>query len=162
MPIDASQEKVKARIDNNEKFEVIRDTLISRVVICQARTVCTQAEMKAKMDVLQEKMEAAIHSIWSKLEETMKRGVEDILLCVWQKMRSLCKELNEKIDETQMDLQVVESPSIMRAKSFQETLADTGNDIHKELGLMFQVEAQKVKAEIRINQERMEAKIEAT
>jgi hypothetical protein len=49
-----------------------------------------------------------------------------------------------------------------RRKSLQETLSDTRNDLHEELGLMLQVEAQTTKAEIRVNQESLEAKIEAT
>jgi hypothetical protein len=47
-------------------------------------------------------------------------------------------------------------------KSLQETLAYMRNDLLKELGLMLQVEAQTTKAEIRINQERVAAKIEVT
>jgi hypothetical protein len=59
---------------NNEKFEVIQGTLISWMVIHQARTESIQEEMKAKMDIHQEKMEAAIHSIQSELEETSNIG----------------------------------------------------------------------------------------
>jgi uncharacterized membrane protein len=36
------------------------------------------------------------------------------------------------------------------------------SDLHEGLNLMFQVEAQTIKTEIRISQNRMEAKIEAT
>jgi hypothetical protein len=68
--------------------------------IQQARTESTQEEMKARMDIHQEKMEAAIHSIWSELEETIKHRVEDVLSCVDQKTPGLRKELTEKIDET--------------------------------------------------------------
>jgi hypothetical protein len=56
--------------------------------------------MKAKTDIHHEKMEAAIHSIWSKVEETIKYQVEDVLSCVVQKMQGLCKEQTEKINET--------------------------------------------------------------
>jgi hypothetical protein len=88
------------------------------------QTVDTQEEMKAKMDIYQEKMEAAIHFIWTKLEETIDTS------CVDQKTEGLHKELDEKIDETQMSLQAVKT-------SLQETLADMRND----LGIMLQVEA---------------------
>ena len=37
-----------------------------------------QAEMKTKMDMHQQKMETAIHSIRSELEETIKHRVEDV------------------------------------------------------------------------------------
>jgi hypothetical protein len=47
--------------------------------IHQARTVSTQVEIKAKVDIHQEKMEAAIHSIPFELEETIKHRVKDVL-----------------------------------------------------------------------------------
>jgi hypothetical protein len=37
--------------------------------------------MKVKMDIHQETIEAAIHSIQSELEEMIKHHVEDVLLC---------------------------------------------------------------------------------
>jgi hypothetical protein len=64
-----NQEKMEARID--EKFEVLRGTLISL------------------MDIHQEKMEATIQSIWSELEEVIKHRVEDVLSCVDQRTQSL-------------------------------------------------------------------------
>jgi hypothetical protein len=47
--------------------------------IHQARTMTAHVEMKAMMNVFQGRIEAAIHSIRSKLEESMKQRVEDIL-----------------------------------------------------------------------------------
>jgi hypothetical protein len=53
--------------------------------IHQARTEPTEEEMKAKMNIKQEKMEVAIHSIRSELEKTInKHRVKDILSCVDQ------------------------------------------------------------------------------
>jgi hypothetical protein len=49
-----------------------------------------------------------------------------------------------------------------RMKSLQETLVDTRDSLHEKLGLTLQVKAQTMKADIRINQVRMEDKIEAT
>jgi hypothetical protein len=40
---------------------------------------------------------------------------------------------------------------------FHEATVNTRNNLHEELGLMFQVEVQTTKAEIRVNQERMES-----
>jgi hypothetical protein len=60
--------------------------------------------MEAKTDIPQEKMEVAIHSIRSELEETIKYRVEDVLACVDQKTQGLHKELTEKINETHVDL----------------------------------------------------------
>jgi hypothetical protein len=148
---------------NNEKFDVLRCTsiLLSGMDIHQARTESTQEEMSDKMDIHPEKTVTAIKSIRSELEETIKHRVEDVLSCVDQKAQGLRKGLTKKTDETQVDLQAVKTTLETRMKNLQETLVDTRNDIHEELGLMLQVEAQRMKAEIRINQERAEAKAEA-
>jgi hypothetical protein len=58
-----------------------------------------QKEMKANMDIHQEKMETAMHSIRSELEETIKYRVEDVLSCVDQKTQCLRKKPTEKITE---------------------------------------------------------------
>jgi hypothetical protein len=52
--------------------------------------------MKAGMDIHQEKMEAAIHFILFKLEETITHQVEYVLSCVDQKVQGLHKELTEQ------------------------------------------------------------------
>jgi hypothetical protein len=58
--IAAIHEKVEARLDvNNEKFDVLRGTLVSQMDIHQARILSNQEEMKAKMD------KATIHLIRS-------------------------------------------------------------------------------------------------
>jgi hypothetical protein len=50
--MDANQERTEAKIEaNNEKFEVLRGTLVSWMDIDQARTVSIQEDMKAKMDI---------------------------------------------------------------------------------------------------------------
>jgi hypothetical protein len=55
---------MEARISaNNEKFEFLRGTLISQMDIHKTETLSTQEEMKAKMEILQEKMVAIIHFI---------------------------------------------------------------------------------------------------
>jgi hypothetical protein len=51
-------------------------------------------------------MEAAIYSSRSEVEETIKHW-EDFPSCVDRKMHGLCKELTEKIGETQGDLQAI-------------------------------------------------------
>jgi hypothetical protein len=50
-----------------------------------------------------------IHSIQSELEETLKHQVEDVLSCVDLKTLGLHKELTEKTDKTQVDLQAVKT-----------------------------------------------------
>jgi hypothetical protein len=54
-----NQERMEAKTDvNNEKFEVPRGTLISRMDIHKARTEANQRELTAKMDACIEGMEA--------------------------------------------------------------------------------------------------------
>jgi hypothetical protein len=60
--------------------------------------------MESKMDIHQEKMEAAIHSIRSESEKTIKHRVEDVLSSVEQKTQGLSKKRTENIDETQAEL----------------------------------------------------------
>jgi 2-hydroxy-3-keto-5-methylthiopentenyl-1-phosphate phosphatase len=80
-------------------------------------------------------MQATIHFIRSKLEENIKQQLEDAVSCVNQKTQGLHKELTEKIDETQVDLQAIRSSVDMRTKSLLETITDTQEHIHKELGV---------------------------
>jgi hypothetical protein len=68
--------------------------LISWMDIHQARTESTQEEMKAKMGILQEKMEATVNSIWSNLKETIEHWVEDVLTNVNQKNQRPSKGRN--------------------------------------------------------------------
>jgi hypothetical protein len=85
--------------------------------------------------------------------------VEDVLSCVEQKTQVFRKELTEKIDKTKVDLQTVKASLDTRIKSLHENLGDTWEDFHEELGLMFQVEAQTTKSEIRINQKRWKSRL---
>jgi hypothetical protein len=87
-------------------------------------------EMKATVWVSQENMEAAISSIQSKIGETIKNPVEDILSSVDQWTQGLCQEHNKKIEETQLDLQA------------------EMKDLHKELDLRIlqtQIDIQAIK-----------------
>jgi hypothetical protein len=56
--MDAFQEEMRP---NNEKFEVLRGTLVSRMDIHQARTEDIQ-EVIAKMDAHQERMEGNMNA----------------------------------------------------------------------------------------------------
>jgi hypothetical protein len=72
-----------------------------------------------------------------------------------QEMQELHKQLAEEVDEIWMDLQAVKTSFDTQNSSLQETLADTRNNLHEDLGLMLQVQAETMKADIRINQERL-------
>jgi hypothetical protein len=74
--------------------------------------------------------EAAINPVQCELEETIKHRMEGVLACVDQRTQDLRKE----------------QPLDARTKSLQETLADRRKDLHEELGIMFQVDAQPTKA----------------
>jgi hypothetical protein len=83
--------------------------------------------------------------------------VEDIPACVDQGTLGLREELNENIDATQADIQLVMKSIDTWTRSLKDDIADTKNDcheaignmrkeLHEELGLMFQVEARTTKA----------------
>jgi UTP-glucose-1-phosphate uridylyltransferase len=94
----------------------------------------------------QEERDAVINLIQAELEESMKHGVEDIVVCVDQRTQGLCKDHNKRNNETLVDLKAVKTPLDKKMKSLQETLADMRNNLHKELDLMFQVKAKTTKA----------------
>jgi hypothetical protein len=77
------------------------------------------------MKAHQEKTEAAIHSIQSELEETIKHLVEDVLASFYQRTQGLRKELNEKIDETQLDLQLVMTSIDTCTGNLKDDITDT-------------------------------------
>jgi DNA anti-recombination protein RmuC len=110
------------------------------------------------MDIHLEKMEAAIHSIGADLEETIKHRVADILSYVAQKTQGLCKELTEMIDEAQVDLQAIRTSVDMPKKSLLETIRDTREHLHEELGLMIQSETQMTKTLTDIMRRGLEAR----
>jgi hypothetical protein len=86
-----------------------------------AKMEANQETMDAKIDADQEKLGAAVYSIRSELEETVKHWVEDFLLCVDQK--------------THLDLEAVKGDITDTNKAIQ----DTRNSLHIELDIMFQV-----------------------
>jgi hypothetical protein len=92
-----------------------------RIDVHQEKAEACHREMKVR----QEMTEAAMHSIWTDLEETIKCRVEDVLTCDDQRTQDLCKENNEKIIGTQMDLQAIKGSHDTPTNSFQETTADT-------------------------------------
>jgi actin-like ATPase involved in cell morphogenesis len=83
---DASQEKMDAKTDanlremkaeiraNNQRFEVLRSTLVSRMDIHQARTEAVQ-EIIAKMETHQEKMRGSMIA-WRKETTAYLEGKE--------------------------------------------------------------------------------------
>jgi actin-like ATPase involved in cell morphogenesis len=81
----ASQEHIKEEIMADMKTQV--GCLASCTDVNQEKAEVCHREMKTH----QERAETTIHSIQSKLEETIKHQVEDVLPCVDQRMQSLCK-----------------------------------------------------------------------
>jgi ElaB/YqjD/DUF883 family membrane-anchored ribosome-binding protein len=76
----------------------------------------------------QEETDAAIHSIQSELEETIKHRLEDVLACVDQRTQGLCKELKQKIDETKVDLQAVKTSIDTWTGRFKGNITDAMKD----------------------------------
>lgn len=70
-----------------------------------------QEEIRARVSAMikfsQEATKAVVVSFWSELEEAMKHQVKDVVAYVNQRTQGLCKELNKKIDEMQLDLQAM-------------------------------------------------------
>jgi hypothetical protein len=131
----------------------------------RARVRAIQYKMEVKIKCSQEETETAIHYVRSELEETIKHRVEDVLACVDKRTQGLCKELNEKIEETQENLQTVKTSidtwtgslkvNITEAKKdFYEAKANTRND------LMLQVETQTTKALIEASLREFQAQLE--
>jgi predicted phage tail protein len=131
------------------------------------RMLASQEHMKeiieanqAKTDVKLNEMSEEILSIQPELEETIQHRMEDLPSCVDQKTQGLCKELTEKNDEKQVDLQTVKMSLDMRTKFLVESLVDMRKGLHEQLGLMFQVEAQTTKALIEANRPKFHSQLE--
>jgi hypothetical protein len=74
---------MEAKIEaNNEKFEVHRGTLVSRMDANQARTKATEEDIEAKTDAHQERMEA-------------KMDVRLGEMKAWRKERTACQSVTE-------------------------------------------------------------------
>jgi hypothetical protein len=99
----------------------------------------SQEKMKAKVDTairaVQEKVEATINPIWSELEETIKNLVEDVLASVDQWTQGLCKEVNGKIEETELHLELVMMSLNIRTKGLREEIADAKKELCEEFEL---------------------------
>jgi hypothetical protein len=65
-------------------------------------------KMQPRKDVSPGKGQDRIHSMWSDLEQTIQKRMEVVLLCVYHNMQSVHKELTERTEETQVELQTVE------------------------------------------------------
>jgi hypothetical protein len=82
-----------------------------------------------------------INPIQSKMEETIKNWVEDVLVSVDQWTQGLCEEVSAKIEETQLALQAVMSLNMQTKSLYEEfstEIADTKHDIYKERNLSIQ------------------------
>jgi hypothetical protein len=80
-------------------------------------------------------MEGKIDSICSKLEETIKNRVDDVLSSVDWWTQYLCKEPSMKIEGMQLGLQAVTMSLDTWARSLHEEILDTKEDLHKVLNL---------------------------
>jgi hypothetical protein len=67
--MDASMDTNQAGIDaNNEKFVVLRSTLVSRMDIHQARTEAVQEEIIDKMDARQDRIAGSVNACRNKMK----------------------------------------------------------------------------------------------
>jgi hypothetical protein len=136
--------KIQAEIKaNNEKFEVIQSPLVSRMDIDQPRSLTTQAGMKPRHTSREVGGRSTLHPVRIREDHQTSGGRHTVM----------CATNNAGSDETQVHLQAVKtsidtwtgSPKrdIMDAKKgFHKAIVNTRNDLHDELGLMIQGEAQ--------------------
>jgi ElaB/YqjD/DUF883 family membrane-anchored ribosome-binding protein len=115
---------------------------------------------KAAINAVRAELEGtAIHSIRSELVETIKYRVEEVLSRADQKKQGLRKEMTEKTDETQVDVQAARTYVYTRTKSLLERITDARENPHEVLGFMIQGEAQITKILIDTTRGGLEAKI---
>jgi hypothetical protein len=93
----------------------------------------------------EEKMEAAIHSIRSELEETIQHEMKGVLSYVDQKKQNLRMELTERIEKTHIELQTVELSLDKRTRDVEEEIASIMEDITSNKR-KFQSQLEEVKA----------------
>jgi hypothetical protein len=85
--------------------------------------------------------------------------LKDVLPCVDQKTQVLRKELTERIDENQVDLQTVRTSADTRTKNLLEITTDTRQNFHEKLGLIIQGETKMTKSLTDIMRRGIEAKM---
>jgi hypothetical protein len=76
-----------------------------------------------------------------------------------QKAYASARNLPRNIDVTQVDLQAKRTSVDTRTKNHLETITDTRKYLHRDLGLMIQVETQMAKTLIDTTRRGLEAKI---
>jgi hypothetical protein len=97
------------------KAEADRELLIG---IMDANAKSMREDVKSG----EEKMEAAIHSIRSELEETIQHEIKSFLPYVDQKTQNLRVELTERIEKTHIELQTVELSLDKRTREVEEKI----------------------------------------
>jgi hypothetical protein len=95
--IRTNQERTEAKIEaSNENFKTLQGTLLSQMVIHQARTETIQEEMESKVNKNQEKMEAAIGSSQEEMRaaiSSIRAKLEDVLMSLNHKTQGIRAEI---------------------------------------------------------------------
>jgi hypothetical protein len=122
---------------NQEKADSIHKEMIAKMnqKRMEANRKTGRKEMKQEIGASQEKMEVAIHSIRSELDETIQHRIENVMTQVNYKTQSLQKELRENLKKTQVKLQTVEVSLDAQARKFQEDLATIKSNHLKDYDL---------------------------
>jgi hypothetical protein len=97
-------------------------------------------DIHSKCDLREDGGRNTIHPV--RVGEGHQTSVEDVLSRVDQKKQGLRKELTEKIDETQVNLETIRMSVDTQTKNLLETITDTTERLHETLGLLTQVETQ--------------------
>jgi hypothetical protein len=137
---EATQEEMKT---SQEEMKLKMGVHIFWMDFVQFKTVICQDKTVASIGSTQEKTEAVVNFIWAKLEEAIKHRLEVVLTSVDQQTQGLCKKLNARIGETQLELRTFLDTG---TKYLWEEVAGMRKDLHEELDLMVQVEMQATKS----------------
>jgi hypothetical protein len=97
------------------------------------KTDASPEKIESTVRASPEGITAAINVIWSELKESIKNRVAVVLNSVDQPIQGLSEEVDEKFEETRLDLQAVTTSPDERTKSFREEIADTRKDLRREL-----------------------------
>jgi hypothetical protein len=102
----AMQERLERRIGS--LFSIMKSDRKTNRDEMKQETRAGQEHMQEMIRANHEKTEAAIHSMRLELEETIRYRIENVMTRVNQETQSLQKELTEKIDKRQVELQAVD------------------------------------------------------
>jgi uncharacterized secreted protein with C-terminal beta-propeller domain len=96
------------KMDKAELLKAIKEMMDANQARLEAKIEANQAKTNAKLKEMSEE----ILSIRSELEENIQHRIENVMTRVNHLTRSLQKEMTERIEKTQVDLQAMQSVAV--------------------------------------------------